>query len=92
MNKQNKPVADSSEVLSANFLRDPYLEWAKAEGVPIVEEFAVNLQTSPLRAGTARACRAPSFISKAAATLCRFLSSICPRAGRRRGSVTFMKK
>ena len=43
MNEQTKPAADSSEVLSANFLRDPYLEWAKAEGVPIVEEFSVDL-------------------------------------------------
>src|SRR3954447_14995543 len=43
MNEQTKPAADSSEVLSANFLRDPYLEWSKAEGVPIVEDFAVDL-------------------------------------------------
>src|SRR5581483_2040357 len=43
----NKPAAvpstDSSQVLAANFLRDPYLEWAKAENVPILDEFAVNL-------------------------------------------------
>jgi mannose-6-phosphate isomerase-like protein (cupin superfamily) len=37
------PSADSSEVLATNFLRDPYLEWAKAEGVPIVEDFSVDL-------------------------------------------------
>ncbi len=37
------PSTDSSEVLAANFLRDPYLEWAKAEGVPVVEDFAVDL-------------------------------------------------
>ena len=43
MNEQAKPGADSSDVLAANFLRDPYLEWAKAEGVPIVEDFAVDL-------------------------------------------------
>jgi mannose-6-phosphate isomerase-like protein (cupin superfamily) len=44
MNKPEAvPSADSSQVLAANFLRDPYLEWAKAENVPIVDEFAVNL-------------------------------------------------
>ncbi|MGY9006243.1 MAG: hypothetical protein ACKVJQ_09150 [Alphaproteobacteria bacterium] len=31
--------------LSDEFLRDPYLEWAKGEGVPIVEEFGVDLHT-----------------------------------------------
>ena len=55
MNDQTKPAADSSEVLSANFLRDPYLEWARGEGVPIVEDFGVDLwtvQTGPwARAG-----------------------------------------
>jgi mannose-6-phosphate isomerase-like protein (cupin superfamily) len=46
MNEQKNPVADSSQLIAgANFLRDPYLEWAKAEGVPIVEEFAVDLHT-----------------------------------------------
>ena len=44
MNQQAKPVADSSQVISgANFLRDPYLEWTAAEGIPVHEEFAVNL-------------------------------------------------
>jgi mannose-6-phosphate isomerase-like protein (cupin superfamily) len=41
---------DSSEVLAANFLRDPYLEWARAEGAPVVEDFAVDLhqvETAP---------------------------------------------
>ena len=43
MNNQ-APIADSSQVMpEANFLRDPYLEWAQAEGVPIIEEFAVDL-------------------------------------------------
>ncbi|MEA2991260.1 MAG: hypothetical protein QOD40_180 [Alphaproteobacteria bacterium] len=49
----NKPVTaastDSSQVLAANFLRDPYLEWAAAEGVPIVEDFAVDLNTVDTR-------------------------------------------
>jgi mannose-6-phosphate isomerase-like protein (cupin superfamily) len=49
----NKPVTaastDSSQVLAANFLRDPYLEWAAAEGVPIVQEFAVDLNTVDTR-------------------------------------------
>jgi len=44
MNKQEKPpLTDSSVVLSANFLRDPYIEWAKAEGVPIFEDFSADL-------------------------------------------------
>jgi uncharacterized RmlC-like cupin family protein len=44
MNEQTKPIADSSQVISgANFLRDPYLEWTKAEGIPVHEDFAVNL-------------------------------------------------
>jgi mannose-6-phosphate isomerase-like protein (cupin superfamily) len=44
MNKQEKPLlTDSSEVLSANFLRDPYLEWAAAEEVPIFEDFSADL-------------------------------------------------
>src|SRR3954454_19560311 len=50
MNEQSTRATDSSQVLSANFLRDPYLEWSKAEGVPIVEEFAVDLhrvETAP---------------------------------------------
>ncbi|MEX0752948.1 MAG: hypothetical protein WD073_08485 [Xanthobacteraceae bacterium] len=44
MNKRDKPpVTDSSVVLAENFLRDPYLEWAKAEGAPIVEGFSADL-------------------------------------------------
>jgi uncharacterized RmlC-like cupin family protein len=38
-----QPATDSSQVLSADFLRDPYLEWAHGEGVPITEDFAVDL-------------------------------------------------
>ncbi len=55
MNEHAKLEADSSKVIASNFLRDPYLEWTRAEGVPVVEEFAVNLhdvQTAPwARAG-----------------------------------------
>jgi hypothetical protein len=44
MNTQAKRAGtDSSEVLASNFLRDPYLEWARGEGVPIVEDFTVDL-------------------------------------------------
>jgi quercetin dioxygenase-like cupin family protein len=49
----NKPAiaasTDSSQVLATNFLRDPYLEWAGMEGVPIVEGFAVDLNTVETR-------------------------------------------
>ena len=34
-----------SDITSENFLRDPYLEWARGEGVPIVEDFGVDLWT-----------------------------------------------
>jgi mannose-6-phosphate isomerase-like protein (cupin superfamily) len=44
MNTTAKPPGtDSSEILATNFLRDPYLEWAKAEGAPIVDDFSVDL-------------------------------------------------
>src|SRR3954467_1348807 len=36
-------LREKADIISANFLRDPYLEWAKAEGVPIVEDFGVDL-------------------------------------------------
>ena len=40
----------SREPENPRILRDPYLEWCAGEGVPIVEEFAVNLhhvETAP---------------------------------------------
>jgi mannose-6-phosphate isomerase-like protein (cupin superfamily) len=44
MNEHSKPLADSTQVIAgANFLRDPYLEWTRAEGIPVHEDFAVNL-------------------------------------------------
>src|SRR5258706_2141767 len=50
MSRQAKGArTDSSQVLAANFLRDPYLEWAKAEGVPIIEDFAVDLNRAETR-------------------------------------------
>jgi mannose-6-phosphate isomerase-like protein (cupin superfamily) len=32
-----------SETRDAKFLLDPYLDWASAEGVPVIEDFAVDL-------------------------------------------------
>jgi quercetin dioxygenase-like cupin family protein len=43
-------MSDGMNESGQNFLRDPYLEWCASEGVPIVNEFAVNLhdvETAP---------------------------------------------
>ena len=54
----------------AKFLLDPYLDWTKREGIPIHEDFAVDLarlrKQQPGR-GSARAAAARSSISMAAA-------------------------
>jgi uncharacterized RmlC-like cupin family protein len=42
-------MMDSSDVVASNFLRDPYLEWACGQGVPILEDFAVDLNTAATR-------------------------------------------
>jgi oxalate decarboxylase/phosphoglucose isomerase-like protein (cupin superfamily) len=38
-------VADAA---SSSYARDPYLDWAKAQGVPIVEDFCVDIRTVPV--------------------------------------------
>ena len=48
----NQPVSGTSANLSNQslILRDPYLEWVGREGIPVFEDFGVNLlevQTGP---------------------------------------------
>ena len=40
-----KPISAEAEALAAppSFLRDPYLEWATGEGVPVFEDFGLDL-------------------------------------------------
>jgi len=40
---------DSSVVVAGNFLRDPYMEWALEQNVPIVDELAVDLHAVSTR-------------------------------------------
>ncbi len=49
-------MSDTSETKEAKFLFDPYLDWTKGEGIPVVEDFGVDLnkvETKPwARMGT----------------------------------------
>lgn len=42
-------LIDASQKEGVTFLRDPYLEWASAQGIPVVEDFGVDLTALELK-------------------------------------------
>ena len=44
-----KKLEDITLGANPTFLRNPYLEWAEAEGVPVIEDFGVDLNAVETR-------------------------------------------
>jgi len=44
----SSPASISRETVSEKYLRDPYLEWVKAEGVPVTEDFGIDIRKVPV--------------------------------------------